>query len=395
MLGVSYVGIGFFKINPYIIVALLIVSFFYIIYKNENEMAIQSELESKQLVNKLKTKNSDVYLKHKQLLTMAANLPMPLALLDVEGKIVLYNSQFEKFREEINDDELTYTDNDLIKDVQNFVSDSFIFETALDKEMNIDGIEYQAMSVPITTNGNFSGCVVLFQDISRAKEKEEMQKQFIADASHELKTPISAIKGMVEILNREEFKDSATKKEFLIQIEKENQRLELIVKDLLQLSKLSNDSLVLKREIIDFTKIIDLSFNSLEQVAAEKGIKIEKEYHSHEGVFVDVDKMEVLVNNLLSNAIHYSEEGVITLKTSKEGDTYTFEIVDQGRGIPLEEQEKIFERFYRVDQDRSRVRGGSGLGLAIVKSIVDAHNASIVILSEENKGTAVQVKIKY
>ncbi|MDF9825094.1 two-component system phosphate regulon sensor histidine kinase PhoR [Breznakia sp. PF5-3] len=391
----ALLALGVFQIHPFLVVLAMTATFIYILYRNDNEFEQRSRMESNQLANRVKTTASDAYLKQKRLYTLVANIPLPLVLLNIDGKVVLYNSFFEVFRDNKDDRELTYNKNDFEKDIHKFVNDAFIFERNIDKTMSVKGKEYQAISVPITTEGKFSGCVVLFQDISKAKEKEQMQKEFIADASHELKTPISAIKGMIEILNRDSFDDEEIRKEFMIQIQKENDRLEAIVRDLLQLSRLSSDVLVLKRDSMDFTRILDASISSLQQKAENKGLKIVADYQTHEDVFVDFEQMEVVVNNLLNNAIAYSDSGTITLRTYKKDDYYVFEIQDEGRGLSEENTHKIFERFYRVDKARSRLSGGSGLGLSIVKSILEAHNAILEVESEENKGSVFRILIKY
>lgn len=392
----AFLAIAVFDITPYLVIIAMSLVFFLIIYEMQKDEEKRSRIESTHLMNQVKTSTSDVNLKQDQLYTLVANIPLPLVLLDSDGKAVLYNSFFEHFRRNDDDIELTYNKNDFKKSVHRFVNDAFIFEKEISKPMNIDGVDYEAISVPITTDGKFNGCVILFQDISKAKEKEQMQKQFIADASHELKTPISAIKGMVEILNREGFDDEEIRSDFLHQIEKENARLESIVQDLLQLSRLSNDMLVLKRESHDFTKIIDACVDSLEHKAREKNIEIVKDYQTHGNVFVDFEQMEVAINNLLGNAIAYSDHGTIYLRTYyDEDECYIFEIEDQGQGIEPDNIEKIFERFYRIDKARSRLSGGSGLGLSIVKSIIEAHTAEMEVHSEVGKGTTFKIKMKY
>lgn len=391
----SIIAVWMLQINPIIVIVIFGLYILYILYRNDSMFEQKIQMESNQLLSKIKTSSSDAYLKQKQLYTLVANIPIPLILLDEQGKVVLYNEKFERFRNGDNQRDFTHVDNDFDKKVDKFITDAYLFEREIDKTMNVNGIEYEAIGVPITTNKRFSGCVVLFQDISRAMEKEQMQKQFVADASHELKTPISAIKGMVEILNRDGFDDSETQEEFLVQIQKETERLEIIVRDLLRLSRLSVDNVVLKRESIDFTTIIDRSVDTLQQKADMKDITIHKEYKSHEKVFVDDEQMEIVVNNLLANAINYSETGNIYLRTYKEDEGFVFEIEDEGCGIAQEDINKVFERFYRIDKARSRLSGGSGLGLSIVKTIIEAHDAKLEVTSELNKGSIFKIYMKY
>lgn len=395
MLLFAYIGLGIFDINAYLIIFVLICYFAYDLLQGKQKIESRNRIENKELLNEIKSSTNDAYLKHKQLLTMISNIPFPLLLLNVEGKVVLYNTSFERFSDKNEDKEYDYLNNDYKHEVSEFLKDAYIFEKQIEKTITVEDKTYQAISVPVTTKGKFSGCVILFQDITLAKERESMQKQFIADASHELKTPISVIKGMIEILNRDDFDDEKTEVEFLHQIEKETNRLEVIVRDLLQLSRLSKNNLILKREKMDFTQIIDYSLNTFLRLAQEKGLHFDVNYHSHEAIFVDKELSITIMNNLISNAIKYSDRGVIHITTEEVKDEFVITIQDEGVGLSVEEQEKVFERFYRVDKARSRESGGSGLGLSIVKSIIEAHGATIEVESELEKGTTFIIRFKY
>lgn len=395
MLVFSYIALGMFSFNPYLVVFLLLCYFAYDFMQGTQMLEEKSKAENKELQNEIKMTTKDAYLKQKQLMTMISNIPFPLLLLDANGKVVLYNSSFNQFRDNKEEKSIDYMNNDCHYEVSEFLKDAYIFEKQTEKMISVGDNTYEAISVPVTTKGKFSGCVILFQDITLAKERESMQKQFIADASHELKTPISVIKGMVEILNRDDFDDEKTRVEFMHQIEKESRRLEIIVRDLLQLSRLSKDNLILKRKSLDFTEIIEESKKSFQRLADEKGIHFDVDYQSHEKVFVDRDLSITLMNNLISNAIKYSDQGTIHITTKEVNEEYVIEIKDEGVGLSQEDCEKVFERFYRVDKARSRASGGSGLGLSIVKSIVDAHGGKIKVESELGKGTTFFIHYKY
>lgn len=382
------IAIFVFQIHILIVILALFLFFIYILNRKEKEFKKRTELENFQLMNQIKTSSSSAYLKQKQLNTIVVNIPFPLVLLDVDGKIVLYNAQFETLAEGIENNELTYTNNTFDHSMKRFISDAFIFERRMNASIKIHNKDYEAISIPVTTQRRFSGCVVIFQDVSKLKEKEELQKRFIADASHELKTPISVIKGMIEILNRDSFNDHETQVEFLKQIEEETKRLESIIASLLRLSRVASNQFVLQREMCDLCSIIDSSVASLSYRASAKGIRIETNYQTHESIFIDREQLLVVINNLLSNAIQYSESGTITIRTSIKRKLYVFEIEDEGHGIDAHDLPNIFERFYRVDSARSRNQhGGSGLGLSIVHSIVDAHDANIHVDSSVGIGT--------
>lgn len=350
-----------------------------------------TQLENVELQVKIQSSSKDAHLKNKQLLTIATSIPFPLILLDAQGNIVMHNEV-----QEVCDKEKilkTFQNNSLAFEAKEFLKDAFIIEKKIDQIITINEIEFQAIGVPILAKGLYRGCLILFQDISKTVEKEKMQKRFIADASHELKTPISIIKGMVEILNRENFDDTLVQKEFMQQIEKEVNRMECLIKDLLQLSRFSLSNTLVNREMIDIHQVINKACDSLEKLAKNKGIQIEKQFTFDEYLYLDEMKMSQLIMNLLNNAISYSDHGTITITSQIIINNYELHIHDQGCGIDPQEHEKIFERFYRVDVDRSRKSGGSGLGLAIVKSIVEAHKGSILIESALNKGCTFIIRL--
>lgn len=383
-----------FHFNEYILLILVGASFVCMWEILEHKDVSMRKREKNELQEEVKSTAKDAHLKNKQLLTVVTSIPFPMMLVDQFGNIVMHNNLEEISNTNVSYEMITYLKNNYAYPAREFIKDAFILEKSMDRIIKIDGIEYQAISVPVTAKRKYSGCLVLFQDISKTLEGEKMQKRFIADASHELKTPIAVIKGMVEILNRDDFDDQVTQREFLEQIEMEINRLDMLVKDLLQLSRLSMSNVLLKREKTDVTVVIDTCVKSLHKKAEKKGIAIVCEYESHDHVFCDPNRMDQVIINLLGNAIDYSDGGTITLRTKKEGIYYVIEVRDEGHGISIKDQEKIFERFYRVDNDRSRQSGGSGLGLAIVKSIIEAHGGKIEVESELDQGTTFRILLK-
>ena len=229
----------FFRFDVYVLLVLMVLAFA-LLWEivDRNSMNIHQK-ENIELQKEIKSTAKDAHLKNKQLLTVVTSIPFPLMLLDQNGNVVMHNNINSLFIKDEKTENMTYMDDCYERSVSEFIKDAFILEKPMDKIINIKGVEYQSISVPVTAKNKYSGCLVLFQDISKALEGEKMQKRFIADASHELKTPIAVIKGMVEILNREDFDDDATRKEFMGQIEHEINRLDILVKDLLQLSRLS------------------------------------------------------------------------------------------------------------------------------------------------------------
>lgn len=378
--------------NVYVILLLLAISLYIVEVVYEQQYESKKSKENKELQEEIRSTAKDAHLKNKQLLTIVSSIPFPMLLIDQFGNIVMHNNIASLCMSHL--EPLTYLDNPFVHGVREFIKDAFILERDMDKIININGVEFQAISIPVLVKSKYSGCLVLFQDISKTLEGEKMQKRFIADASHELKTPISVLKGMVEILNRDDFDDPITEKEFLSQMAKEVQRLDVLVKDLLQLSRLSLSNVILEREKCDVCALFDKACDSLWKNAQKKQLNIQKDYQTLEYAFCDPKRMLQVILNLLSNAIKYSDSGTITLRTRMETTYYILEVEDEGCGIQKKDMEKIFDRFYRVDDARSRQSGGSGLGLPIVRSIIEAHGGNIEVESTYGKGTLFRIKLK-
>lgn len=390
---VGFILEALFSMNVYLLMIIMTLLFAWIWYYEDQQVQLASRREQQELQLKVQSTSKDAHLRYQQLMTMVSSIPSPLLLLDQFGKIVLHND-VSKITSYPYEQEETYLQNGYAKEVQEFIKDAFILEKELERRMQISNIEFQAISVPVWTHGKFSGTLLLFQDISKALEGEKMQKQFLADASHELKTPIAIIKGMVEILNRDDFDDPETEKDFLFQIEQEVNRLDVLVKDILTLSKLSSTHPLLDRRKVDMSELMGTILQSLQKSAQEKGLIIVLKNEIKEAIFCDPMRMRQVITNLVNNAIKYSEQGTITIHLYQKESDAVIEVSDMGCGLSKEQQEKIWDRFYRVKDDRSRKSGGSGLGLAIVKSIVEAHHGRIEVESEEGKGTTFRIMLR-
>ncbi|MEG0423891.1 MAG: HAMP domain-containing sensor histidine kinase [Erysipelotrichaceae bacterium] len=383
------------EINFYLFIFILIFAFAILWFSSEGKIENRSQNENQELMAQVRTTSKDANIKRKQLLTMVTALPWPMLMLDQFGKIVLYNTHLSIFGPLDDIENMNYLNNHFHPKVQEFLKDAFILEKEIDKVIKIDQLEYQILSLPILSKQRFSGCLLLFQDVTKTLAGEKMQKRFIADASHELKTPIAVIKGMMEILNREDFDDEVTKKDFMKQIVKEVDRLDLIVKDMLQLSRLSIDNPILERQNCNLADLVNQSIDPLNRMIKKSQLELIKKFDYLGNVFIDPQKMSQVIVNLVSNAIKYSEQGKITIAIEQnDRHEVILSVSDQGHGFNDEDKKRIFERFYRIDNDRSRQSGGSGLGLAIVKSIVDAHGAKISVTSKINVGTTFKIVFK-
>jgi two-component system phosphate regulon sensor histidine kinase PhoR len=233
---------------------------------------------------------------------------------------------------------------------------------------------------------------VIVHDISLIKTAERFQKQFTADVSHELKTPLSTIKGFSEILARDGKISKEDKKEFIEIIQKEVTRMETIISDLLVISKMDRVDYELEYSKSNMQSTIEDAVSILKNDLEQKGLTLYQDIESKTFMY-DYTKMHHVLLNLVRNAINYTDQGHIELKGYVDKNNYVIEVSDTGIGIPEEEKEKIFTRFYRIDTARSRDTGGSGLGLSIIKNVIRKHEGFIEVSSEVGKGTTFKVSI--
>jgi two-component system phosphate regulon sensor histidine kinase PhoR len=237
------------------------------------------------------------------------------------------------------------------------------------------------------------GKVITFQDITHMNRVELMRSQFVANVSHELKTPLTSIKGFAETLKF--VKDEKTREKFLDIIDKEAERLSRLINDILVLSNIESNLIADMEEFQPYV-VIEEVLNIMRKIAVNKNIRLEfKNNDNNKSILGNRDKFYQLGLNLIENAIKYSKEtsGRVEVSNYSSDGYYILIVKDNGIGIPKEDIPRIFERFYRVD--KSRKKGGTGLGLAIVKHIVKIFNGEINVKSELGEGTIFEVRIPY
>jgi len=247
----------------------------------------------------------------------------------------------------------------------------------------------------IEENNNINGHIIIFEDITLLKNLEKMRRDFVANVSHELKTPITTIKGFIETIQVNQITDPKTLERFYSIIYEESDRLSRLVSDILVLSQLENkggfdrkfELLHLDTEIIQIFDILKLSAEAKETtlvLTCEESIELE---------FV-ADEFRQMMINLIDNAIKYSEpRQQVEITLSEQEEAVVIQVRDHGYGIPEKDVDRIFERFYRVDKSRSKEKGGTGLGLAIVKHIVNNNCGKIVVSSEVGEGTEFMIQL--
>ncbi|MBR2576255.1 MAG: HAMP domain-containing protein [Firmicutes bacterium] len=243
--------------------------------------------------------------------------------------------------------------------------------------------------------------VVIFQDITERARLENMQKDFVANVSHELNTPLTTIKGYTETMLDTEgvLEQEDLVRQFLSVIDSEADRMSRLVKDLLQLSRLESQRETWHKSVQNVTRIVESVIRKNRINAQNKNQQLNSLFDPKAELpaYVDPDKIEQVLLNILSNAMKYTEAGGrIDVDALRKGDYIYVTVRDNGIGIAEKEMARLFERFYRVDKARSRSMGsGTGLGLSIAKQIVEEHEGTISIESKEGKGTAVTIKLPY
>ncbi|MFP4090051.1 MAG: sensor histidine kinase [Cyclobacteriaceae bacterium] len=234
------------------------------------------------------------------------------------------------------------------------------------------------------------------KEINDLKKMEEFRREFVANVSHELKTPIFAAQGFVHTLLDGAIDNKKVRLKFLKKAGKSLDGLDRLVQDLLTLSQMETGDIKMQYEHFDIRHIVREVFDQFESEAEKKGITLIMEIKpsDHPYVYADPQRIYQVMINLVSNAIKYTKhEGEVKVYLRNEPDGVVVHVKDLGRGIPPEDISRIFERFYRVEKSRSKNKGGTGLGLAIVKHIIELHRSKVNVSSEVNKGSVFSFKL--
>ena len=305
--------------------------------------------------------------------------PAAKRLLKIAPEDNTFEDVFHKYDENINMEKIIYLDN----------------WTSTTQKVKVEDTNLNVLFSPFRNKQDIpAGVIAFIPDIIEHERLDNMRKEFVADVSHELKTPITSIMGYADTLLEGEY-DEKTQKEFLNVIATEARRMARLVTDLLELSRLDSNKKRMKKVSFDLGSMVKECQDKL-------AIEIKKKNHQVENfvtadvppVFADKDDIERVVLNILTNSIKYTPDGgLLKIYVGFVYNDAYIKIIDNGIGIPEEDLNRIFERFYRVDKARSRENGGTGLGLSIAKEILDKNGGSIDIKSEVGKGTEVVIKV--
>ncbi len=334
-----------------------------------------------------------------------SNMSDGLILTDIKGRMILSNSAVRNLfgiESDIGGKTLmeAFRKAELFEIIDNVIENkegvSCEIEVSYPKELYLI-----VTAAPYTIQKEISGVVLTFHDITRLRRLEEMRKDFVANVSHEIKTPITAIKGYAETLLDGALDDRENAQRFLETIKNHSERLNTLVNDLLTLSRIELGDIKIEKTNVDLNEVIDAVFGTLKDKAQGKGLYLKKQISPEQmEIKADRNRLIQILINLVDNGIKFTEEGGITIKvqsskfkvqSEEEKDFIEIVVEDTGIGIPKKHLTRLGERFYRVDRARSRELGGTGLGLAIVKHLIKAHGWEMRIESTEGVGTSLHI----
>lgn len=325
-----------------------------------------------------------------KLATVLTNMADGVIMTDVEGNILLTNEAAEKL---FGFDGEKVIAKPLIEAVYDHDVDAVLrlclkagTEQAAQFETGITRRFLRAIAVPVM-DGKASRALLLFQDLTEARNLQTMRRELIGNVSHELRTPIAGIKAMVETLRHGAVDDREVAKDFLVRIDSEVDRLTQTVSELTGLSRIETGKAELKMKPANLNSLIKEVISQLAPLAEKQGVTLLTEPASElPAIMVDEDRIRQTIINLVHNAIKFNRpNGKVTIATRVNGDSITVDVTDTGIGISQDDLPHVFERFYKAD--RARSGGGTGLGLAIAKHTVLAHGGDIRAHSEEGRGS--------
>ena len=325
-------------------------------------------------------------------------------LLDLNSRVISLNSAAEKMIGMTGEESAGRSINQIFDsaELRQLLRASARRGDRVEGEVSFEGRAHRILEARVAPSrgerGEVNGTLIVLNDITELKQFEKMRRDFVANVSHELKTPVTSIKGFVETLLEGGMHDPDQLAHFLRIISGQADRLHSIIEDLLSLARLESvhveELLILREESI--RAIVSQVAETWRPAADKKQISLETNCEADVTVTVDHNLLEQALGNLIDNALKYSPEGTtVKLIAAATEDNVLFTVADQGPGIEEKHHPHIFERFYRVDKARSRKLGGTGLGLAIVKQIAGLHHGAVYLESVAGRGSAFTLALPY
>lgn len=342
----------------------------------------------------IEDKIKEVEIQNQHLKAILQSMVEGIIETDRSGEIISVNSGIEKIFG-VNKGQVegklfleVIRNNDLADIINSVLKDGVFISRELSLIYPVQRV-FQINASAIIDNGSVSGCLVVIHDITEVRRLESIRRDFVASASHELKTPLTSIKGFVETLMEGALEDKENSRRFLKIIHEHTIRLDNLVNDLLSLSYLESREARLDKQPAGLKDLVDRVIPGFYSQLKKKNIaQIENNIPKELVLNIDKNKIGQVMTNLLDNAIKFNrEKGRVRVYGQPEKDSVKVIVEDSGEGISQKHISRIFERFYRVDNARSRELGGTGLGLSIVKHIVELHGGSVGVESVEGVGS--------
>ena len=343
----------------------------------------------------------EVEYKHLQLTSVLKSISHGILVIDIDGNIILINDEARKMikskcigKEEGKNIKQVIHVEKILNGIEKYIGSK---ENNCEKLKLEDETVYKLKIDPVylqNSKNAIIGSIINIENITEIVKLENMRRDFVANVSHELKTPLTSINGFVETLIINEDLPSDKRNRFLATIQKESDRLKRLIEDILLLSSIESKNNLVTENVLLYNVFKEV-YEMISYIASSKHIKI---YYNFEDENVAIqaygDYIKQLFLNLIDNAIKYTPEGgTVIINQFTRNNEITIEVIDNGVGIPKEDQDKIFQRFYRVDKARSRSVGGTGLGLAITKHIVNSLQGNISVESKLGEGSKFIVTI--
>lgn len=354
------------------------------------------------MAEKLSVMIQELHNKNIKLNLILKNMTDGIIAVDTSGKVIMLNPAFKKMFNIISKTKGVKAWDILpTEELQIMMKNTLENKTPLDKEIVVKDALDRILRVqmnPIEKYGkqNPIGVLATFSDITEMKRLEKLKTEFVVNASHELKTPLTSISGYIETLKLGAIDNVKYRDKFIDILEKETERLKKIVEDLLNLAQIENLKPAKSMKPIHLTEVVSQVFDIFLIKAEKKNLSLIKKIDKDLIVFVhSKDLFKQMLINLIDNSIKYTPQGQVVVSAALAKKSIVITVEDTGIGIPEKDIPRIFERFYRVDKNRSRKVGGTGLGLAIVKHIVLAFNGEITVDSTLGKGSKFIISLPH
>jgi len=279
-------------------------------------------------------------------------------------------------------------------EVAKMVEESMVSGMSQVREMpyvHIDKILRIYVNPIITLEREIIGSIIVIQDVTQVRKLEQMRSDFVSNVSHELKTPLTSIRGFVDTLKNGAINQPETARRFLDIIDIESDRLYRLINDILLLSEIESMDREPESQAVDLQSVVEEVFDILDQKASDKKLKLNTTFEQRFTIMANRDRIKQMCINLVDNAIKYTERGEVSVNVSSYGSWIRIHVRDTGIGFAEIHKDRLFERFYRADKGRSRSQGGTGLGLSIVKHIVLLYRGKISVESAPGEGTTFEI----